>query len=241
MLLYTQAQIYIVWVFYFPRKGISTAEFDGAQLSLMQKNKLTQYVHSLLFIPLVTTMFTTPGPVQPTSPVEFTNTFVSSFQFNNDIAIADNKQIIVDTDTRAERIDAYFASRDLPLAGHGKTFVAAADKNDLDWRLVAAIAMRETTGGKFMCKNPKAPNNPFGWGSCKFGFETLDKAIESVTLNLAGNNPKTEHHYGGKEVKAILQTYNPPSVVPKYADQVMKIMDDIENTSLEVSTVVEVS
>lgn len=218
-------------MFYFPFIGISTKEFDGAQPLIMQKNTLVRYAHSLLFIPLVTTMFATPGPVQKTSPVSLAGHIVTSLKINNSIASSDNIQIVVDT--RAARIDEYFASRELPLAGHGKTFVEAADENDLDWRLVAAIAMRETTGGKFMCKNPKAPNNPFGWGSCKFGFESIDKAIETVTLNLAGNNPKTEHHYEGKEVKAILQTYNPPSVVPEYADQVMKIMEDIENTSLE--------
>jgi hypothetical protein len=200
----------------------------------MQKNKLVRYVHSLLFIPLVTTMFATPGPVQSTAPRGIAHTFVASLQINNSIAIADITEAVVDT--RALRIDEYFASRELPLAGHGDAFVKAADENGLDWRLVAAIAMRETTGGKFMCKNPKAPNNPFGWGSCKFGFESLDVAISKVTQHLAGNHPNTDHYYDGKDVKAILQTYNPPSIVPKYADQVMKIMEDIENTSIDVAT-----
>jgi hypothetical protein len=218
----------------FSRKGISTTEFDGAQPLIMKKNTLVRYVHSLLFIPLVTTMFATPGPVKQTAPTGFANSFVTSLQINNSIAMADITEAVVDT--RAERIDEYFASRGLPLAGHGKTFVEAADENDLDWRLVAAIAMRETTGGKFMCKNPKAPNNPFGWGSCKFGFESVDTAIVKVTTHLAGNHPNTDHYYEGKDVKAILQTYNPPSIVEKYADQVMKIMEDIENTSIDVAT-----
>lgn len=179
-------------------------------------------------------MFATPGPVQSTAPRGIAHTFVASLQINNSIAIADITEAVVDT--RALRIDEYFASRELPLAGHGDAFVKAADENGLDWRLVAAIAMRETTGGKFMCKNPKAPNNPFGWGSCKFGFESLDVAISKVTQHLAGNHPNTDHYYDGKDVKAILQTYNPPSIVPKYADQVMKIMEDIENTSIDVAT-----
>ena len=179
-------------------------------------------------------MFATPGPVKQTAPTGFANSFVTSLQINNSIAMADITEVVVDT--RADRIDEYFASRGLPLAGHGKTFVKAADENDLDWRLVAAIAMRETTGGKFMCKSPKAPNNPFGWGSCKFGFESLDQSIEKVTQHLAGNHPNTDHYYGGKDVKGILQTYNPPTVVEKYADQVMKIMEDIENTSIDVAT-----
>lgn len=225
--------IYCLGVLFSP-KGISTMVFDGAQPLIMQKNKLVRYVHSLLFIPLVTTMFATPGPVQQTSSAGFANSLVASLKINNSITATDNTQIVVDT--RAARIDEYFASRELPLAGHGDTFVKAADENGLDWRLVAAIAMRETTGGKFMCKNPKAPNNPFGWGSCKFGFESVDVAIKKVTQHLAGNHPNTDHYYDGKDVKEILQTYNPPSVVPEYADQVMKIMKDIENTSIEVAT-----
>lgn len=177
-------------------------------------------------------MFATPGPVKQTAPTGFANSFVTSLQINNSIAMADITEAVVDT--RADRIDEYFASRGLPLAGHGKTFVKAADENDLDWRLVAAIAMRETTGGKFMCKSQSSPNNPLGWGGCKIGFDSIDSAIVKVTAHLAGNHPNTDQYYAGKDVKGILQTYNPPSVVLKYADQVMKIMEDIENTSIEI-------
>lgn len=128
---------------------------------------------------------------------------------------------------RSAKIDAYYAKYDLPLAGYGMRMVLASEKHGLDWRLIPAIAMRETTGGKFACKN-----NPFGWGSCKIGFADFGEAIDTVTEHLAGNNPRTAHYYEGKDVKEILVTYNPPSIVPKYADQVMNIMEVIENTQV---------
>lgn len=126
---------------------------------------------------------------------------------------------------KAKSIDAYFKARNMPLEGMGMKMVLEAEKNSIDWRLLPAIAIRESTGGKKACK--KVANNAFGWGSCKIGFDSNEKAIETVALNLGGNNPNTDHHYAGKTTKQILQKYNPPSVVPRYADQVMSIMNDI--------------
>lgn len=128
---------------------------------------------------------------------------------------------------KAEAIDAYFKEHSMPLAGTGLKMAQEAEANDLEWPLLAAIAVRESTGGKHACK--KKEFNPFGWGSCKIGFESYDQAIETVGRHIGGNAPSTVHHYADKNTKEILQTYNPPSVVPKYAEQVMKIMKDIES------------
>ena len=126
---------------------------------------------------------------------------------------------------KAEAIDAYFAEHDMPLEGNGMKMVVEADKNDLDWRLLPAITVRESTGGKNDCN--KAKHNAFGWGSCKIGFKSDAEAIEVVAQNLGGNNPKTAQHYDEKTTKQILRAYNPPSIVPRYAEQVMAIMDTI--------------
>ncbi len=131
---------------------------------------------------------------------------------------------------KAEAIDNYFKERHMPLAGFGMKMVLEAEKNDLDWRLVPAIAVRESTGGKFECK--KADYNPFGWGSCKIDFSSTDHAIEIISKNLGGNNPNTAHHYDNKTTIQILRAYNPPSVVPRYAQQVIAIMDAIGTADL---------
>ena len=126
---------------------------------------------------------------------------------------------------KARSIDAYFKERRMPLTGMGTKMVEEAEINNLDWRLLPAIAVRESTGGKFDCK--KVENNPFGWGSCKIGFDSNEHAIEIVAKNLGGNNPKTARHYNDKTTLQILRAYNPPSIVPRYADQVINIMNAI--------------
>jgi hypothetical protein len=77
-------------------------------------------------------------------------------------------------------------------------------------------------------------NNPFGYGSCKIGFDSFDHAIDAVTKNLAGLNPKTERYYKGKTITQIINTYNPPSVREDYHYLVTWVMNKIAVT--EVST-----
>ena len=135
----------------------------------------------------------------------------------------------VTPDVRTEKIDQYFKSNNMPLAGYGQKMVEVADKNDIDWRLIPALAVIESTGGKYACKS--VDFSPFGWGSCKIGFKSYDQAIEVLGTNLGGNNPKTKHHYDGKDTKGILAKYN--SVIPDYTAKIMKVMDAIEKTEVK--------
>ena len=120
------------------------------------------------------------------------------------------------------------------MAGYGKVLVEAADKYDIDWRLLPALAMRESTGGKFACGGKlEREFNPYGWNSCKgSGFPTMEESADTMAKHLSGKHPRTAAYYKKSQgnVKAILQTYNPPSVVPTYAQEVMKIMGKISMT-----------
>jgi len=120
----------------------------------------------------------------------------------------------------AEFIDQYFSERNMPLAGTGEIMAEEAEKNNIDWRLLPAIAIRESSGGKFACDK-----NPFGWASCKKTFSTWEEAIKTVAKNLGGNVSQTEKFYKGKTLEEKLKAYNPPSVVPTYAEEVMHIME----------------
>ncbi|MDQ3244972.1 MAG: hypothetical protein M3P22_01305, partial [bacterium] len=131
---------------------------------------------------------------------------------------------------RAKAIDSYFSERDMPLAGYGAKMVKEADINDIDWRLIPAISVRESTGGKFACKKVKF--SAFGWGSCKINFKSYDESIEILAKNLGGNNPKTAHYYDNKTTEQILKKYNPDSIVPGYSKQVIKIMNSIGEENL---------
>jgi len=123
---------------------------------------------------------------------------------------------------RADKIDAYFSEHDLPLAGYGLKMVIEAQKNNLDWRLLPAVAMRESTAGKNACRNNFY--NVFGWNSCKTNFSSYEEAIEIVARNLGGNNPKTVSYYKDTlALREILENYN-GRAVRSYPDQVMAIM-----------------
>lgn len=124
---------------------------------------------------------------------------------------------------KADKIDAYYGRHNLPLTGYGMKMVLAAEKYGIDWRLIPAIGMRETTGGKFACYN-----NPFGWGSCKIKYNSFDESIEALAKNLGGANPRTAYYYAGKTTAEKLYYYN-GTVVASYPKEVMKIMDKVGN------------
>lgn len=124
---------------------------------------------------------------------------------------------------RAEIIDTYFKERSMPLKGTGMTFVLVAEKYGLDWRLLPAIAIRESSGGKNACGH-----NPFGWGSCKLNnFVSYEHAIEALGKNLGGGNPKTARYYAGKDTEEKLYHYN-GTVLPSYPEEVLAIMKKVE-------------
>ncbi len=179
----------------------------GAKPLLMTKIKL-QFLHGLAIIPFLTA----------SSPFTFFYQ-MNLIPQNQNIAEVSEKVV----DQRAEKIDAYFAKRDMPLEGYGAKMVEEADKNNIDWRLIPAIAIKESTGGKFACGH-----NPFGWASCKIDFKSWDEAIEVLAHNLGGNNPNTARYYEGTTTREKLHYYN-GSVVPSYTGEVLEFMELINN------------
>ncbi|OGI80511.1 hypothetical protein A2W43_00085 [Candidatus Nomurabacteria bacterium RIFCSPHIGHO2_12_40_11] len=201
----------------------------------MKKNNLIRFIQSLVILPVMTmpVMF---GSMSSTGIVG--NVLAQKFNITTNGTIAINQAIdpiAIALQAKADAIDAYFKERNMPLEGMGMKMVEEADKNDLDWRLLPAIAIRESTGGKFECK--KADFNAFGWGSCKINFSSHEEAVETVARNLGGNNPNTARHYDNKTTMQILRAYNPPYVVKRYAEQVLSIMNAIGKENLaEIET-----
>jgi len=189
----------------------------------MTKQKITRYLQSIIAIPMLAVGI----PFSGINPIIDLNNIPFQVAKENSAIITQEEVVRKE---KAEKIDGYFANRDAPLEGYGMKFVLEAEKYNLDWRLLPAIAMRETTGGKQICKNPNFPNNAFGWGSCKMGFESIDKSIEHIAKSISGNNPNVKAYKQGMTSSEILKKYNPDSIIPGYSLQVIKIMNSINET-----------
>ncbi len=151
------------------------------------------------------------GAFGPTQAKAFGPSFFSNW-FSQD------EEEVVVVDDRAERLDVYFAKRNMPLEGYGAKFIEVADAYEMDWRLLPAIGVRESSGGKHMMNN-----NPFGWGSAKIKFTDFDHSIEEVASNISGNDKDTARYYKNKTVFQVLWAYN-GTVMPTYPREVMNIM-----------------
>jgi len=114
-------------------------------------------------------------------------------------------------DPRLKLIWQYFADRDCPLRDSAADFVAAADQNELDWRLLPSISMIESSGGK-----DYRNNNVFGWDSCREPFSSVQAGIHFVASRLGKSKL-----YKDKNVDQKLSTYNPQ---PDYAHRVKAVM-----------------
>jgi flagellum-specific peptidoglycan hydrolase FlgJ len=92
--------------------------------------------------------------------------------------------------------------------------VEAADRYDLDWRLLPSISYVESTGGK------SAPNNNlFGWDSGRAQFASPAASIHEVGYQLSHSAL-----YRDKDTDGILATYNSDA---EYAAKVKLVMRSI--------------
>jgi hypothetical protein len=130
---------------------------------------------------------------------------------------------------KVAKIRAYFGKYNLPLAQNAEKFVEVSHYCDIDWALLPAIGMRESTGGKFT-----QLNNPFGWASARIGFKDFDEAIEVVGGHLCGLYDSTDQYYKDKTTAQKLWYYN-GSVNRRYTGEVIAIMNKIKTTPLETS------
>src|SRR4030042_1973257 len=123
-------------------------------------------------------------------------------------------------DSRAALIDKFLAKHRSPMIGLGNTFVEAADKHGLDWRLLPAIAFQESNLGK---KAPAGTYNPFGWAiypGSKIGFSSWDEAINLV----AASFKKNYSDKGLTEPETIVSKYTAAESSPRWVFAVKAAM-----------------
>lgn len=125
-------------------------------------------------------------------------------------------------DGRVTALERFFSEYDSPLEGHAGLIVDLADEYGMDYRLVPAIAMKEST----LChKIPKNSHNCWGYGI--YGdkvtrFESYKEGIETVSKGLG------ERYVGIGLVDPyeIMTKYNPVST-GSWAETVSFVMERI--------------
>ncbi|MBI2442963.1 MAG: glucosaminidase domain-containing protein [Candidatus Levybacteria bacterium] len=124
--------------------------------------------------------------------------------------------------TRAEALEAYLRKHNSPLAEKADIFVREADKNDLDWKFVAAISGVESTFGRAY---PEGTYNAWGWGiygTNMYGFPSWDEAIATISREL---RERYMNQWGATDVYQIGRYY---AASPTWASRVTYFMEQIE-------------
>lgn len=143
--------------------------------------------------------------------IVFIFTLLSYVLFRQPVYLSSLHQQENKTDPRIEKLDRYFASVRSPLWLSAGVFIDTADKYSLDWRILPAIAMVESTGGKFVpgC----APFNPFGWSSSSspcgyWRFNSFDEAITFVGRGIGRGRTYIKFQQD-KKLLSLAEIYNP--------------------------------
>lgn len=118
-------------------------------------------------------------------------------------------------DPRIARLEKFFHLYRCPAPLYVTDYLRVADQNDLDYRLLPAISIRET-----QCGVTEQNNNRLGFHPDVAKFPTVLTGIEFIARRLA-ENPL----YKGKSLEQKLFTYNP---FPAYPGEIQWIMRQIE-------------
>lgn len=89
--------------------------------------------------------------------------------------------VVAKKDDRAERLEKYFRINNSPFASYSVNFIEVADKYDLDWTLLPAIANLESQLGKQI---PAYSYNSYGWNNGNYRFQSWSDANDQVALGL---------------------------------------------------------
>lgn len=133
----------------------------------------------------------------------------------------------VPKDARAALVQKFFQGYSSPLAQYSDYIILQADIHDIDYRLIPAISMQESTGCKFI------PENSYNcWGYGIYGdkvlrFSDYEEGIERVSRGLR----KDYYDKGLNTPMKIMAKYTPPSIAlgGPWAHGVYYFFNKIEN------------
>lgn len=129
---------------------------------------------------------------------------------------------IVATDARGDILEKFMKKYNSPLEPYSEQIVQTSDKYNLDYRLLAAIAMKESG----LCKAiPEESYNCWGWGIHSKGtlrFSSFEEGIETVAKGL--KESYIDKGYG--TVEEIMTKYAHPDSTT-WAEGVLQYMSQM--------------
>lgn len=121
-------------------------------------------------------------------------------------------------DNRSDRLETFFHSFGCPTPHYVNEYLGAADSYAIDYRLLPAISVLESTCGIY-----QRLNNRWGWDSARKGFSSFRAGLQYIARQLSEGR-----FYKDKSLDEKVRMYNPN---PQYARQVKKLMLKIDDRS----------
>lgn len=121
-------------------------------------------------------------------------------------------------DPRIAALTAFFTKYKCPELSFDliPDYLNAADKNNLNYRILPAISVQESSCGRHY---PVLTNNLWGWDSARTSFPSLREGLNFVAERLANG-----YYYKGKTLDQILHAYNPNAL---YAPKIKALTKEI--------------
>jgi len=119
-------------------------------------------------------------------------------------------------DQRHAKLETFFQSFGCPAPYHVKEYLGAADTYAIDYRLLPAISVLESTCGIY-----QRGNNRWGWASARKGFASFRAGLEYIAHQLAEGR-----YYKNKTLEEKVRMYNPRPQYARQLDSLMRKIDD---------------
>ena len=125
-------------------------------------------------------------------------------------------------DDRYQKLESFFQSFGCPSPHYVNEYLGAADSYAIDYRLLPAISVLESTCGVY-----QRLNNRWGWDSARKGFSSFRAGLQYIARQLSQGR-----FYRDKSLEEKVRMYNPN---PQYAKLVRKLMLKIDDRSAYLS------
>lgn len=133
-------------------------------------------------------------------------------------------------DLRVATLENVFTKYNSPLTPYAKTYVEAADKYGVDWKLLPAISGLESSFGRAMIDQTY---NAYGWGSGTIYFTSWEDGINTINKTLKSNYMDK---WGASNVWEIGPIY---AESPTWAIRVNSFMTEINKEYLSLTNLTD--